>query len=125
MSLSDWLELNNNCVIPAGVNFLRRNEVSGEMTGHVVKTADIYTDVLAQTFFVKRSDRGLIRPIKGPTGEDIRYETPEVSDAKTEVADLLGTDFGGYEDDPAFDTIDAADAIVERLLAIGWKAPRA
>lgn len=50
------------------------------------------------------------------------YETVEVSDAKTEVADLLGQDFGGYDDDAPFDTIDAADAIVERLLALGWRA---
>ena len=50
------------------------------------------------------------------------YETKEVSDAKTVVADLLGTDFGGYGDDAPFDTIEAADAIVERLLTLGWQA---
>lgn len=48
------------------------------------------------------------------------YETSEVSEAKTEVADILGQDFGGYEDDAPFDNIEAADAIVERLLEMGW-----
>lgn len=49
------------------------------------------------------------------------YEVAEVSDAKTEVADLLGTDYGGYDDPPRVDSIEAADRIVERLIATGWR----
>ena len=49
-----------------------------------------------------------------------RYEPAEVSEAKTEVADMLGMYFGGYEDDATFDNIEAADAIVELLLEMGW-----
>ena len=47
-------------------------------------------------------------------------ETSEMSETKTEVADLLGTDFGGYEEDAPYDTIDAADAVVELLISLGW-----
>ena len=50
----------------------------------------------------------------------MKYETPEVSDAKTEVADILGTDFGGYEDDAPFDNIEAC---VERLQDIRKRLP--
>ena len=45
------------------------------------------------------------------------YETSEA--AKTLVADILGTDFGGYADGD-LDTLAAADQIINRLVAAGW-----
>ena len=48
------------------------------------------------------------------------YETSEVSAAKTLVADILGTDFGGY-DNGDLDTLVAADRIINRLVAAGWR----
>ena len=47
------------------------------------------------------------------------YETAEVSAAKTLVADILGTDFGGY-DNGDLDTLVAADQIINQLVAAGW-----
>ena len=46
------------------------------------------------------------------------YETSEA--AKTLVADILGTDFGGYADGD-LDTLAAADRIINRLVAAGWR----
>ena len=40
--------------------------------------------------------------------------------AKTLVADILGTDFGGYADGD-LDTLVAADRIINRLVAAGWR----
>ncbi len=51
-------------------------------------------------------------------------DTEDTSDAKTEVAEVLGHDFGGYDEPPAIDGIDAAEAIVERLIALGWRPTR-
>ena len=48
------------------------------------------------------------------------YETAEVSAAKTLVGDILGTDFGGYDNDDV-DTLVAADRIINRLVATGWR----
>ena len=48
------------------------------------------------------------------------YETAEVSAAKTLVGDILGTDFGGYADGD-LDTLVAADRIINRLVAAGWR----
>ena len=48
------------------------------------------------------------------------YETAEVSAAKTLVGDILGTDFGGY-DNGDLDTLVAADRIINRLVAAGWR----
>ena len=48
------------------------------------------------------------------------YETSEVSAAKTLVGDILGTDFGGY-DNGDLDTLVAADRIINRLVAAGWR----
>ena len=48
------------------------------------------------------------------------YETSEVSAAKTLVGDILGTDFGGYADGD-LDTLAAADQIINRLVAAGWR----
>ncbi len=48
------------------------------------------------------------------------YETAEVSAAKTLVGDILGTDFGGY-DNGDLDTLAAADQIINRLVAAGWR----
>ena len=48
------------------------------------------------------------------------YETAEVSAAKTLVGDILGTDFGGYATGD-LDTLVAADRIVNRLVAAGWR----
>ena len=48
------------------------------------------------------------------------YETAEVSAAKTLVGDILGTDFGGY-DNGDLDTLVAADQIINRLVAAGWR----
>ena len=48
------------------------------------------------------------------------YETAEVSAAKTLVGDILGTDFGGY-DNGDLDTLAAADRIINRLVAAGWR----
>ena len=45
------------------------------------------------------------------------YETSEA--AKTLVADILGTDFGGYADGD-LETLAAADRIINRLVAAGW-----
>ena len=44
----------------------------------------------------------------------------EVSAAKTLVGDILGTDFGGYADGD-LDTLAAADQIINRLVAAGWR----
>ena len=46
------------------------------------------------------------------------YETSEA--AKTLVADILGTDFGGYNNGD-LDTLAAADQIINRLVAAGWR----
>ena len=46
------------------------------------------------------------------------YETSEA--AKTLVADILGTDFGGYATGD-LDTLVAADRIINRLVAAGWR----
>ena len=46
------------------------------------------------------------------------YETSEA--AKTLVGDILGTDFGGY-DNGDLDTLVAADRIINRLVAAGWR----
>ena len=46
------------------------------------------------------------------------YETSEA--AKTLVADILGTDFGGYADGD-LDTLAAADQIINQLVAAGWR----
>ena len=46
------------------------------------------------------------------------YETSEA--AKTLVADILGTDFGGYATGD-LDTLAAADQIINRLVAAGWR----
>ena len=46
------------------------------------------------------------------------YETSEA--AKTLVADILGTDFGGYNNGD-LDTLVAADQIINRLVAAGWR----
>ncbi|MCR6647811.1 MAG: hypothetical protein NVV70_06585 [Cellulomonas sp.] len=59
----------------------------------------------------------VITSVDAPAG----YEVAAVSDAKTVVADLLGQDYGGYDDHPALDTIEAADRIVDRLIAAGWR----
>ena len=48
------------------------------------------------------------------------YETAEVSAAKTLVGDILGTDFGGYATGD-LDTLVAADRIINRLVAAGWR----
>ena len=48
------------------------------------------------------------------------YETAEVAAAKTLVGDILGTDFGGY-DNGDLDTLVAADRIINRLVAAGWR----
>ena len=48
------------------------------------------------------------------------YETAEVSAAKTIVGDILGTDFGGYATGD-LDTLVAADRIINRLVAAGWR----
>ena len=48
------------------------------------------------------------------------YETAEVSAAKTLVGDILGTDFGGYATGD-LDTLVAADQIINRLVAAGWR----
>ena len=48
------------------------------------------------------------------------YETSEVSAAKTLVGDILGTDFGGYATGD-LDTLVAADRIINRLVAAGWR----
>ena len=48
------------------------------------------------------------------------YETSEVSAAKTLVGDILGTDFGGYATGD-LDTLAAADQIINRLVAAGWR----
>jgi hypothetical protein len=48
------------------------------------------------------------------------YETSEVSAAKTLVGDILGTDFGGY-DNGDLDTLVAADRIINQLVAGGWR----
>ena len=48
------------------------------------------------------------------------YETSEVSAAKTLVGDILGADFGGY-DNGDLDTLAAADQIINRLVAAGWR----
>ena len=55
-----------------------------------------------------------ILDIDAPDG----YETSEA--AKTLVADILGTDFGGY-DNGDLDTLVAADRIINRLVAAGWR----
>jgi len=46
------------------------------------------------------------------------YETSEA--AKTLVADILGTDFGGYATGD-LDTLVAADQIINQLVAAGWR----
>ena len=46
------------------------------------------------------------------------YETSEA--AKTLVADILGTDFGGYNNGD-LDTLVAADQIINQLVAAGWR----
>ena len=46
------------------------------------------------------------------------YETSEA--AKTLVGDILGTDFGGYATGD-LDTLVAADRIINRLVAAGWR----
>lgn len=48
------------------------------------------------------------------------YETAEMSAAKTLVGDILGTDFGGYNNGD-LDTLVAADRIINRLVAAGWR----
>lgn len=48
-------------------------------------------------------------------------DTTETTDTKTEVADLLGTGFGGYDEPPTVDTLAAAEVILERLVALGWR----
>ena len=48
------------------------------------------------------------------------HETSEVSAAKTLVGDILGTDFGGYNNGD-LDTLVAADQIIKRLVAAGWR----
>lgn len=49
------------------------------------------------------------------------FETPEVSHAKNEVSDLLGDRFGLYDDDSGVDTIEAGEAVVGKMIAIGWR----
>lgn len=57
-----------------------------------------------------------IIPVEMPSGF-LDYETEEVSDAKTEVADLIGQ--ADYED--ALDHIEVADRIVSELIEMGWR----
>ena len=63
---------------------------------------------------------------EGPDGQPLAidapdgYETAEVSAAKTLVGDILGTDFGGYATGD-LDTLVAADRIINRLVAAGWR----
>ena len=61
-------------------------------------------------------DDGELLDTTAPDG----YETAEVSAAKTLVGDILGTDFGGYADGD-LDTLVAADRIINRLVATGWR----
>ncbi|KMM44849.1 hypothetical protein CWIS_13525 [Cellulomonas sp. A375-1] len=63
------------------------------------------------------SGAAVITSVDAPAG----YETAEVSDAKTEVADLLGQDFGGCDEPPTLGTLAAADRIIERLIETGWR----
>ena len=60
------------------------------------------------------------RPVQLDTTAPDGYETAEVSAAKTLVGDILGTDFGGY-DNGDLDTLVAADRIINRLVAAGWR----
>ena len=60
------------------------------------------------------------RPVQLDTTAPDGYETAEVSAAKTLVGDILGTDFGGYADGD-LDTLAAADQIINRLVAAGWR----
>ena len=60
------------------------------------------------------------RPVQLDTTAPDGYETSEVSAAKTLVGDILGTDFGGY-DNGDLDTLVAADRIINRLVAAGWR----
>ena len=60
------------------------------------------------------------RPVQLDTTAPDGYETAEVSAAKTLVGDILGTDFGGYADGD-LDTLVAADQIINRLVAAGWR----
>ena len=60
------------------------------------------------------------RPVQLDTTAPDGYETAEVSAAKTLVGDILGTDFGGYNNGD-LDTLVAADRIINRLVAAGWR----
>ena len=60
------------------------------------------------------------RPVQLDTTAPDGYETSEVSAAKTLVGDILGTDFGGY-DNGDLDTLVAADQIINQLVAAGWR----
>ena len=60
------------------------------------------------------------RPVQLDTTAPDGYETAEVSAAKTLVADILGTDFGGYATGD-LDTLVAADQIINQLVAAGWR----
>ena len=60
------------------------------------------------------------RPVQLDTTAPDGYETAEVSAAKTLVGDILGTDFGGYGNGD-LDTLVAADRIINRLVAAGWR----
>ena len=58
---------------------------------------------------------------EGGDGELLDTTAPDgYAAAKTLVGDILGTDFGGY-DNGDLDTLVAADRIINRLVAAGWR----
>lgn len=77
----------------------------------------------ASPLYVRTGEVAAVAPV-GSTitvGPDISapagYEVPEVSEAKTETADVIGQE---HDDD----NIATAETIVERLLAMGWRPTR-
>lgn len=65
-------------------------------------------------------DYGGLPVVLAEGGDGELLDTSEVSAAKTLVGDILGTDFGGYADGD-LDTLAAADRIINRLVAAGWR----